>query len=523
MRLRHATLIFLYFPSLVDFCRIQTESISRKRTLHNTTYMLVHQKMKRTQTESESQHWIREDQELRNTKKTRFDGSGEHLQSEAGIADLTPAAAAAIAQDNFQYSNTFQHDHQDYINPYASRYNNGFIEAGNTMVMNSVESSRMDHHHNRQLTSHYSNNQYFNTNNAVMYDIGPNYAFPQFTQQQQDIYYQQDLYSQKNGGLNQGHLSSAANVMSTRATDILPSRNLRDSEANLHSNAVPETHAGISSQQVDTRTEEDEDQDRVRTTSVSSETSSKTNPKKEKKRRKKKPKDSPRRPLSAYNLFFKDERKRILLEIPSKQAIKSDDEKIRDSITWPGKKPAPHGKIGFESLAKTIGARWRKIDKETSKYYKTLATKDLHRYAREMNEYDAKQSNKTQDESLDGKEEDTTESNTSGGTPDKSIVVKPGPKRQSKPVKKQQGPEAHNRAIMDIQPEAFKPSQNDMLGNDEDLFSSNLDRAKLGSLLNGISFNEDNGNNEDLFIFFRSESQDSSDPFRSIKRTSRHS
>jgi len=59
--------------------------------------------------------------------------------------------------------------------------------------------------------------------------------------------------------------------------------------------------------------------------------------------RSKKPKDMPRRPMSAYNAFFKDERVR-LLEEAKRQAERSGE-----------------GKVGFESMAHTIAARWRKL------------------------------------------------------------------------------------------------------------------------------------------------------------------
>lgn len=117
-----------------------------------------------------------------------------------------------------------------------------------------------------------------------------------------------------------------------------------------------------------------------------------SNKKTPRKKRKKKPKDCPRRPLSAYNFFFKDERKKILDAIPySKARKKSEDDKVRESITWPGKKRPPHGKIGFENLAKVIGERWKHVDSTRLKYYKDLATKDLQRYAEEMRLYEEKQ------------------------------------------------------------------------------------------------------------------------------------
>lgn len=109
--------------------------------------------------------------------------------------------------------------------------------------------------------------------------------------------------------------------------------------------------------------------------------------KKKPKKRKKKAKGKPRRPLSAYNLFFKDEREAILKSIPGEDDGKAKEAKEKE-ITWPGKKKTPHGKISFESLAKTIGERWRVCSQERKAHYKVLADADLVRYANEMKQYD---------------------------------------------------------------------------------------------------------------------------------------
>lgn len=125
------------------------------------------------------------------------------------------------------------------------------------------------------------------------------------------------------------------------------------------------------------------------------------------KKRRKKPKDRPKRPLSAYNLFFQDERAKILDSIPAKNKdddpepkIKGDDDEVDDdeeneendskdatSKTTTAKKKRPHGKIGFESLAKTIGKRWKDLPPERHLEYKRQADEDSKRYAREMEEY----------------------------------------------------------------------------------------------------------------------------------------
>lgn len=82
-------------------------------------------------------------------------------------------------------------------------------------------------------------------------------------------------------------------------------------------------------------------------------------------RRKKKPKGMPKRPLSAYNLYFQAERTKI---------IANQEE---------GNGP----RIGFEGLGKIIGKQWRDLSSADKIHYEKLAEKDSERYRKEMDTY----------------------------------------------------------------------------------------------------------------------------------------
>ncbi|CAB9511214.1 expressed unknown protein [Seminavis robusta] len=92
---------------------------------------------------------------------------------------------------------------------------------------------------------------------------------------------------------------------------------------------------------------------------------------------KKEPSDKPKRPLSAYNLFFQHERAQILKSTPSK---------------YDGKKPRrSHGKIGFGALARNVAAKWNNIAPEDRKRFDELAAADKKRYQKEMEVWKAAQ------------------------------------------------------------------------------------------------------------------------------------
>ncbi|KAL3768279.1 hypothetical protein ACHAWO_012389 [Cyclotella atomus] len=77
----------------------------------------------------------------------------------------------------------------------------------------------------------------------------------------------------------------------------------------------------------------------------------------------------PLRPLSAYNIFFQLERKRIMKE--------------------QGNPDAKHAAGGFGSLASIISTKWKAIDDAVKLKLEAMAKLDRDRYAREMDAWKA--------------------------------------------------------------------------------------------------------------------------------------
>jgi hypothetical protein len=124
----------------------------------------------------------------------------------------------------------------------------------------------------------------------------------------------------------------------------------------------------------------------------------------------KKPRDKPKRPLSAYNLFFQYERERILSDAPDPGAAKP-----RRS----------HGKIGFAPLARSIAAKWGKIDSAARSHFEGLAAKDKERYNREMKAWNERMRLTKLAES------DTSASNLTGDSMPFALMHRPEPQLPS--------------------------------------------------------------------------------------------
>jgi hypothetical protein len=140
-------------------------------------------------------------------------------------------------------------------------------------------------------------------------------------------------------------------------------------------------------------------------------------PKKETRGRKKRARDMPKRPLSAYNLFFKQERQRILksqpvgmkespvagigakadvIAAPSVQTAVNEDQSgsaysvdnsASDSAPKRKNRAIPHRRIGFESLAKVIGKRWKSLSEPENALYQAEAAVELQTYRTQIKIY----------------------------------------------------------------------------------------------------------------------------------------
>mmetsp|Transcript_25408 Transcript_25408/g.39095 ORF Transcript_25408/g.39095 Transcript_25408/m.39095 type:complete len:237 (-) Transcript_25408:2252-2962(-) len=100
----------------------------------------------------------------------------------------------------------------------------------------------------------------------------------------------------------------------------------------------------------------------------------------------------PRRPRTAYNFFFRSERKNILLEAmkQEKGGINSmSPNQVMRILQADRDRPHRklHGMVSFRDLTTKISSKWRSLDSDTKKIYQDLSAEDKIRYRQEIKQW----------------------------------------------------------------------------------------------------------------------------------------
>ena len=131
-------------------------------------------------------------------------------------------------------------------------------------------------------------------------------------------------------------------------------------------------------------------------------------------RRRKKPKGFPKRPLSGYNIFFKEERVKVLEEFNSHRlAVHADDfQGIEAKID--------RSSVSFQDLGKIIGKRWKTLSDDDRRRFESLADQDNLRYRSEMDDYNDAKRKRNEEKSLRTIIDDSDDTHASSNSPSNS-------------------------------------------------------------------------------------------------------
>lgn len=107
---------------------------------------------------------------------------------------------------------------------------------------------------------------------------------------------------------------------------------------------------------------------------------------------------APKRPMSAYNLFFHLERRRLLDGADEKVFTTEDVAEFALQQRLNGHLPKPkrphrktHGKIGFTDLARAIGNRWKQLDDDAKNVFHGYYEIEMIRYKQEYETWNDRQ------------------------------------------------------------------------------------------------------------------------------------